>query len=158
MKKLIILIATICIGISLVGCTKESNSQVSSEKIELQDSSTINVKVRNAAEFISILEKAGYKIRDSKQDNEGFLPGDLTIITIDGDSIGVYEYENNKEVEKQAETIGTDGTKIGDKIYDFKSKPHFYKNGNIIVSYFGDNKETIKKIEDLIGKQFAGRV
>jgi len=158
MKKFIILIATVCIGILLGGCEKASKTENPIENTELANNNIVNIKVENTTQFTAILEKAGYKIKATEQENEGFLSGDLTIINIDGDSIGAYEYKNNEEVEKEAETIGSDGSKIGDKIYEFKSKPHFYKNGNIIVSYFGDNKETIKKIEDLIGQQFAGMV
>jgi hypothetical protein len=156
MKRLIMVIAIICVGISQVGCEKDSNTQNSVDKTELQDSSIVNVKVKNITELTAILEKAGYKIKATKQDNEGFLTGTLTLITIDGDSIGVYEYEDSEKMEQDAQTIKSDGSMIGTKVYDWKSKPHFYKNGSVIVSYFGENKETIKKIEDLIGQQFAG--
>ena len=32
-----------------------------------------------------------------------------------------------------AKTISNDGSMIAGTIYEFKSKPHFYKNGNIKV-------------------------
>lgn len=156
MRRCIILVATIYIGISLAGCERTSKTENAIEKTEIINNNKVNIKLENTIEFIAILEKAGYKIKATKQQNQGFLSGDFTIINIDGDSIGAYEYKTNEEVEQETHTIGSDGSKIGNRIYQFISKPHFYKNGNIIVSYFGDNQETIKKIEDLTGEQFAG--
>ena len=162
MKRLILLISAICIGISFMGCTKKSGSQIPIEKTSLKGSNLVNAKIENTEEFIKSLEKSGYKPKTTKQENSKFqdngryLSGTLTIINIDEDTIGVYEYKNNEEMEQGAKSISSDGSKIGGTIYEFKSKPHFYKNENVIVSYFGDNKETIKKIEGLMGKQFAG--
>ena len=158
MKRLILLVFAISIGISFMGCTKKSVSQISSEKSILQDSNSVNVKIQTTEEFIKLLEKSGNKTKTTKQDNGKFLSGTLTIINIDKDIIGIYEYKNNQEMEHSAKTISSDGSMIGGTIYEFTSKSHFYKNGNIIISYFGNNKETIKKIEKLIGKQFAGMI
>jgi len=110
--------------------------------------------IQNTKELISSLQKAGYKIKTIQFVGDGILSGDLTTIDIDGDTIGIYEYKNNQEMEEQAKTIH--GSRIGNSFYDFIATPHFYKNGNIIVSYIGINTKTIKKIEKLMGKQFEG--
>ena len=158
MKRLIILIISIFIGISFMGCVKKTSSQIPIDETTLQCSNMINSKIENTKEFIKSLEKSGVKTKTTKQDNGRFLSGPLTLINIGEDTIGVYEYKNNQEMEQEAKTISGDGSMIRYTIYEFKSKPHFYKNGNVIVSYFGDNNETIKKIEKLIGKQFAGMI
>lgn len=110
--------------------------------------------IKNTKELISSLEKAGYKTKTTQDGANGFLSGTLTTIYIDGDTIGVSEYHNNQKMEQEAKTI--DGSRIGTSFYEFTSTPHFYKNGNIIVSYIGVNKKTIKTIEKLMGKQFEG--
>jgi len=110
--------------------------------------------IQNTRDFISSLEKAGHKIKTIQDVGEGLLPGDLTTINIDGDTIGVYEYKNNQAMEEQAKTIH--GSRIGNTFYDFITTPHFYKNGYIIVSYIGVDKKTIKEVEKLMGKQFEG--
>ena len=110
--------------------------------------------IQNTKNIISTLEKAGYKIKTIQYVGEGILSGDLTTINIDGDTIGIYEYKNNQEMEEQAKTIN--GSRIGNNFIELMSTPHFYKKGNIMVSYIGVNKQTIKKVEKLMGKQFEG--
>lgn len=146
-----------CIMTSFVGCSNGVNSQVNSENKVSQSGLEI-AKVLNTQELTKLLEQYGYNAKATKDDKQGIFSGALTIITIDGDIISAYEYKNNQQMEQEARTIGSDGSKIGNALYDFKSKPHFYKKGNIIVSYIGDNKETIKKIEQILGQQFAGLI
>lgn len=140
MKKLIVWIAIICIGSFFVGCGKQ---QVSSNRISSQ-------------EFIKFIEKSGLKITTSKQDVQGVLSGNFTILDINGDNVGIYEYRSSQEMEEAAKTIRADASIIGNTTYDWESEPHFYKGGDIIISYIGDNKDIIKKIEKFMGRQFAG--
>jgi len=157
MKKTLVIIFAILIGISFISCTKESSSKISIEETVSQDSILVNTTIENTEEFIVLLEKSGYKTNATKEKKTNFLSGNLTTIDIDGNTIGVWEYKNNKEMELDAKTIGIDGSTIGNTIYEFTSSPHFYKSGNIIASYFGDNKAIIKTLEKLMGQQFAGR-
>lgn len=155
MKKLITWVFIICIGSSLIGCGKQLTLNVTSEKTALQ-TSTANSNIINSQEFIIFIEKSGFKITTSKQDGKGVLKGNLTRIDINGDTIGIYEYKSSEEMEQDAKTISADGSMIGNTIYEWKAKPHFYKSGNIIVSYIGDNKEIIEKIKKFMGQQFVG--
>lgn len=153
MKKLIAWLSFMCIVISLTGCIKQQTTDT--EKAAPQRS-IASSEVLNSQKFIQFMEKSGCKINASILNGKGILTGKLTRIDINGDTIGMYEYKNNLEMEQDAKTIRADGSMIGNTIYEWKAKPHFYKRGNIIVTYFGDNKEIINKIESLIGKQFAG--
>lgn len=156
MKRLILFIVTLCIGISFSSCTKNTVSKVSTGKPLLENSTIVTSKIGNTEEFIKSLEKSGYKTKTIKQDNNRFLSGTLTLIAINETNIGIYEYKNNQEMEQDSKTISSDASMIGYTIYDWKATPHFYKKGNIIVSYFGDNKEIIETLEKLLGQQFAG--
>ena len=153
MKKLIAWLSFMCIVISLTGCMQQQ--AIDTEKTAPQ-SSIASSEVLNSQGFIEFMKKSCCKINASKLNGKGVLAGKLTRIDINGDTIGMYEYKNNQEMEQDAKTIRADGSMIGNTIYEWKAKPHFYKRGNIIVTYFGDNKEIINKIESLIGKQFAG--
>ncbi len=155
MKKLIVLVSIICIGSSLIGCGKQQTPNITKENTVLQ-SSSVNSNVINSQEFIKFIEKSGYKITTSKQDGNAILTGSLTIVNINGNTIGIYEYKSSEDMEQEAKTIRADGSMIGNTIYDWKSKPHFYKRENIIVSYIGENKEILEIIEKFMGQQFAG--
>lgn len=155
MKKLMVWVCIICIGISLIGCDKQQITNSTAENKVLQSSVAIS-KLINSQDFINFIEKSGCKITTSKHDGKGVLTGSLTRLGINGDTIGVYEYKSSEAMEQEAKTISADGSKIGDTIYDWKATPHFYKGGNIIASYIGDNKEVLATIERLMGHQFAG--
>lgn len=157
MKKLIVLISIICIGSSLIGCGKQQTPNITKENTILQ-SSSVNSNVINSQEFIKFIEKSGYKTNTSKQDGNSILTGSLTIVNINGNTIGMYEYKSSEDMEQEAKTIRADGSMIGNTIYDWKSKPHFYKGGNIIVSYIGENKEILEIIQRFMGQQFAGAI
>lgn len=156
MKRVIALISVACIGIPQIGCTNKTISQNSKEKTVVQHNNLRKVKVNSTKEFKEQIRKIGYKIKVTKQNNNGILLGILTRIDVDEDTIGVYEFKNNQEMEQETKKISKDGTTIGNALYEFKSVPHFYKNGTIIVNYIGDNKELIKNIEQFMGQQFAG--
>ncbi len=151
MKKLMTLIITICIGVSFTGCTKKLESQAANKKSVIQNSSIAIFDVRNTLEFTEFLDKAGYKINSTKEDKKGVLSGALTVVSMDGDILGVYEYKDSQSMEQDAKTIRNDGSMIGNTIYEFVSKPHFYKKGNIIVTYIGENKETLSRLEKFWG-------
>ena len=70
--------------------------------------------------------------------------------------ISIYEYRSNEIMENFASKINSDGSQIGDALVDWIGPPHFYKKGNILVQYVGENKEIIKVLEKILGKQFAG--
>ena len=140
---IVIIAVIIVLSLGLIG------KSLSANRIDIAPSN-----IQNTKELISSLQIAGYKIKTTNDGANGFFSGNLTTIYIDGDTIGVSEYNNNQEMEQEAKTIH--GSRIGNSFYEFIKTPHFYKNGNIIVSYIGVNTKTIKKIEKLMGKQFEG--
>ncbi|MDP4144917.1 MAG: hypothetical protein Q8936_10630 [Bacillota bacterium] len=156
MKKLIIFVLTICIGVSLIGCTKKSNPQTKLEKTTSNTSNLVDAKAKTTKTFIESLNKLGYSYKTSKENDKEFLAGDLTKVVIGEDIIGVYEYPNPELVEKNAKAISSDGSMVGNAVYDWKAAPHFYKNGTILVTYIGGNKKIIDTLEKLMGHQFAG--
>ena len=63
MKRLILLVSALCIGISFMGCTKKSSLQIPIEKTVLKGSNLVNAKIESTKEFIRLLEKSGYKTK-----------------------------------------------------------------------------------------------
>lgn len=103
-------------------------------------------------EIISFLENLGCKTKIIKAVDESSMHR----IQTEAESMNIYLYKNSQEMEEVAKLIGRDGRTIGYGLYDFQSKPHFYKKDNIIVSYIGDKKEITEKLETVLGQQFAG--
>jgi len=81
-------------------------------------------------------------------------------VTVSGNNISVYEFENAEAMEAEASCVTPSGSGID---YEDRSvritwivPPRFYKEGRIIVIYTGDDHQTISLLEDLLGKPFAG--
>jgi hypothetical protein len=156
MRRLIIIVCVICMGSSLIGCSNHKDSYVSAEKTEVHSSNVLNSSVTDTQGFLQFMKESGYKIETSKINGKGVLSGKLTRVEIVSDTLEIYEYKNIQEMEQDAKRISTDGSVIeGGGIYEWKATPHFYKGGNIIVFYLGDNKGIMDKIEQVMGKQFA---
>lgn len=74
--------------------------------------------------------------------------------------IVIYLYKNNEEMEVMASTINKDASEINYKIAPLNPKwhksPHFYKRGEIIVQYVGEDEKIIHDLQEIMGEQFAG--
>ena len=116
------------------------------------------VPITNGMDFINEMKKKNYTIEitdvDYDADKSMFLVKPIRI-TANGNMIAIYEYSSHAELEKFARTISSDGYQIGLSFVSWISKPHFFKSGNIIVEYIGENSNIIKDIKSIMGKPFA---
>jgi hypothetical protein len=86
-------------------------------------------------------------------------------VAVDASIIEVYEYANAEAMESEASCVSPDGFGItkdwGNGMGSVQhvswiKPPHFYKAGQVIVFYCGDNDSIISLLENALGKQFAG--
>jgi len=79
----------------------------------------------------------------------------------------IYSYKDNKEMEKEASAINKEASTINKDASMFNrdgntmqiewpKTPHFYKKGQIIVQYIGDDEKLISDLKEIMGVQFAG--
>ncbi|MCI0696156.1 hypothetical protein L0337_29660 [candidate division KSB1 bacterium] len=73
-------------------------------------------------------------------------------LIVDGESVQVFEYENNAAAETEAALIPPANMRIL-----WAVTPHFYKKGKLIVLYVGDQTAITETLIALVGPQFAGR-
>lgn len=86
-----------------------------------------------------------------------YFPVSPKIIKIKEEQILIFEFRFVKKANQQSKIIDKSGHNIGEfKNIEWGSKPHFYKKGNLIVQYNGNNAYIIKLLEDILGVQFAG--
>lgn len=156
MKRLIVFISVILVLFSFSGCEKYQSLSISNKKTKEQSINASNSSIKDANEFIKLMENANYKIKEAKLDDKGELSGTLRRVEVKGNPVRIYEYRNSQEMELDAEKISKDGCTIGYGIYEWKAAPHFYKSGNIIVHYLGDDNKIMGTMEKFMGSQFAG--
>ncbi|MBL4937728.1 hypothetical protein JK636_18640 [Clostridium sp. YIM B02515] len=100
-------------------------------------------------DFENELIKSGYTYKlDIIDKNETFLLLSITL-TIDKNKINIYEYTNSSNIENEANKLAM--TTLKAKDINSLQNPHYYKKGHIIVEYLGNNSETIKIIEQIMG-------
>ena len=87
---------------------------------------------------------------------------DPEVITIKGIDIQVFEYKDAAAADTEAASISPDGSSINNNgqicFMEWVASPHFYKAGNLILLYIGDDQAVIDALETILGPQFAGSV
>lgn len=142
MKKNILILLLLIAILSLFACSKK-------------------VSITEYEQLILNLEDVGFSVV-VEDVGEDILQGQRKWLTInDEENISVYLYENSQKMEEDASYINEGGSSYtnGGKNVEISwvSYPHFYKKGNIIVLYVGENQEIINTLEVIIGLQFAGK-
>lgn len=98
-----------------------------------------------------------FKLKDVQKD---FLPTTRKVMAIGKESLSIYLYDSDKEVEADSKRIDIMGCSYqnGGKSVQVSwiSFPNFYRKGAIIVQYIGINKKIISDLTDILGRQFAG--
>ena len=87
-----------------------------------------------------------------------FLSSIGQVISINGESVQVFEYSDVASADTEAARISADGSQISDPptLIGWISVPHYYKMNNLIALYVGDNTAVTDALEAVMGAQFAG--
>lgn len=136
-KKSMYMIVLVMIMVFIVGCTPKS------EEFSIND-------------FAYSMEERNYEFEIMNAEDD-FLSGDRKILKVDKEQIDIYVYKDSKAMEKDASCIGNvseyNNEKESVKV-DWVAIPHFFKNGNIIVIYVGENIEIINSLTEIFGREF----
>lgn len=108
-------------------------------------------------EFIEALREQGVDAERGDSVEQAFFSVIGDYVNFNDESIQVFEYDSPETMESDAALVAPDGGSIGTSMVTWVATPHFYKKGRILVLYIGDNAETLKLLETVLGPQFAGR-
>ena len=75
---------------------------------------------------------------------------------VDDAELQVYQFEDEATAEEAAGTISADGGMINDVSVRWAGPPHFYRLGDTIVLYIGDDAATLERLGGSFGTPFAG--
>lgn len=78
------------------------------------------------------------------------------IITVNKSDVQVFEYANALLAEAEAKRISPSGAGTGTSMVSWIATPHFYRRGNVIALYVGDDASVIEALTAALGRQFAG--
>ncbi len=142
-KQLTLITISLLIILTFAGC---SNNSTKTNAYSIEQFTT-EMKSKNY----------DFELKDAK---ENFLPTIRKRLLTGNEAIDIYLYRNDKAMEEDSKRIDSGGCSYSDENKSVKvswaSLPHFYKKGNIIVQYVGENKKIISDLKDILGEQFAG--
>jgi len=112
--------------------------------------------IETAQDFTSYLLSEGHAVTPGGTTSQTFFTQQGTMMTIDGQTVVVFEFSSEEEAQQTINTISEDATEIGDSPVEWVDEPHFYQDGRLIVLYTGNDDETLDTLEDALGAQVAG--
>ena len=113
--------------------------------------------VEDKASFLAALQASNATAEIGDSVTQDFFSPEGSIITINGQDVQVFEYENNEAMENEASQVAPDGGSVGTSMMMWMDAPHFYKAGRVIVIYIGSDEQILTLLQSVIGTQFAGR-
>jgi hypothetical protein len=113
-------------------------------------------EVLDFQDFADALESAGATVGREGEIDQPFFSVPGQVITINGESVQVFEYADTGQADAEADQVAPDGSSIGTTMTSWIGPPHFYRAGRLIVLYVGEDQSVIELLETFLGPQFAG--
>jgi len=112
--------------------------------------------IETSQDFTAYLLSEGHAVTPGGTTSQTFFTQQGTMMTIDGQTVVVFEFPSEEEAQDTASTISTDASTINGTPVEWVDEPHFYQDGRLIVLYAGVNEEALDTLEDALGAQIAG--
>jgi hypothetical protein len=112
--------------------------------------------VTDYVSLIDNLRASGVTVSPAGNISQPFFSIEGYIINVKGEQIQVFEYSDQEAAEEDAKLVSPDGNTVGLTMVQWLDTPHFYKIGNLIAIYIGDDSSTNNTLKNLLGTQFAG--
>ncbi len=129
----------------LVACNNRQQT------IEIEGDSPVDLDT-----LVDQLEATGATVEMTGTVSQPFFTPEGQVITINGQDVQVFEYENEAAAKVEAGLVSADGSSVGTSMMSWMATPHFYNSGKLIVLYVGDHNDTIELLAGILGPQIAG--
>jgi len=118
---------------------------------------TVQSAIQDLNSLVAALQTAGMTVEPGGPIDQPFFKVQGQSLKVNGGDVQVYVYDNAQAMEADASLISADGSSIGTNMADWIGTPHFFKTGNILVLYLGDDQTVLGLLNNILGSQFAGR-
>lgn len=146
------LFTTACAGQPTVtSSVDESTGEVTTPTAELP------AVLNDLDSLMQTLRAAGSTVELGEAVEQAFFTVPGQIIKVNGADVQVFVYDSAEAMEAEAAQVAEDGGSIGTNMVMWVESPHFYKLGQILVLYVGEDQAVIDLLEGIFGPQFAGR-
>lgn len=123
----------------------------------------MDTAVYSSADLVSKLEAAGATVRLSTEPEPAAeifsVPGQF--INVGSERIQLYVYDDAQAASLDASRVSPSGQEISAEdgsvmMVEWAGTPHFYRYGNLLVLYVGEDNDTLALLETVLGAPFAG--
>jgi len=118
---------------------------------------TVQSAIQDLNSLVAALQTAGMTVEPGGPIDQPFFKVQGQSLKVNGGDVQVYVYDSAQAMEADASQISADGSSIGTNMADWIGTPHFFKTGNILVLYLGDDQTVLGLLNNILGSQFAGR-
>src|SRR5215216_384904 len=118
---------------------------------------TVQSAIQDLNSLVAALQTAGMTVEPGGPIDQPFFKVQGQSLKVNGGDVQVYVYDSAQAMEADASQISADGSSIGTNMADWTDTPHFFKTGNILVLYLGDDQTVLGLLNNILGSQFAGR-
>jgi hypothetical protein len=113
--------------------------------------------VQNVDSVVAALQAAGLTVEQGEAVNQPFFTVPGQTFKINGQDVQVFVFDTAQAMKTEAAQISADASTIGTNMPTWMSDPHFYKLGNMLVLYVGQDQKILDILSGILGPQFAGR-
>jgi len=116
-----------------------------------------SIAVEDLGSLSQALRAAGATVEGGDSLDQPFFSVTGQILKINGADVQVFEYKSAEAMEADAAQVSADGGSVGTSMVTWMATPHFFKSGNVLVIYVGDDAAVLDLLKSVLGEQFAGR-
>ncbi|OGO59312.1 MAG: hypothetical protein A2029_05020 [Chloroflexi bacterium RBG_19FT_COMBO_47_9] len=127
------------------------------EGSSLDKNSSSDEGVKDQAHLVAELRTRGATVEIGETIEQPFFTVSGQSLKINGVDVQVYEYASTEAMQADTAQVSADGSSVGTSMVTWVSSPHFFKLGQLLVLYVGDDSAIIDVLKSTLGEQFAGR-
>lgn len=105
----------------------------------------------SAGNFADDFRNAGYNLTESNNTKKNYFKGNETDYLLGGDVVRLYEYGSPAELEGDINRIAPDGMTINGTDANYTRKPYYYRKGNTLIMYEGNEPAYIDEFRNNYG-------
>ena len=113
--------------------------------------------VQDLNTLVATLTAAGLTVETGESVTQPFFTVQGQTLKINGQDVQVFAYDTAQAMEAEASQIAPDASTIGTNMPSWMSDPQFYKLGNMLILYVGQDQKILDILSGIFGQQFAGR-
>jgi hypothetical protein len=113
--------------------------------------------VQDLNSLLAALQSSGMTVESAGTVSQPYFSVPGQSVMVNGQEVQVYPFDTPQAMETAAAGVSPDASSIGSTAPTWTSDPHFYKVGNMIILYVGQDQKIIDILSNVLGPQFAGR-